>query len=323
MIYYDYDLTGDYQSTERCQSFITAFKTVFAEYDSVPDLTTEWRCLVPFNSNGTTRYMGPCLREHYTVGRTIITHPSTGNTTSSFASCITELTGEINQYAHLWGQLCSVENAIPSGTVNDHSTFPYKYLRFYNFDNGKFWLMNWSEEQSDRDNDIFTHGYTGIAFLANSDNVIFPTFFDPFSMQCYPFNIPSTRSYGSGVSRYDFEHALPGDYNSDFKAYPNPKITYNGGMYITNAEYNFILPLQYAESSSYDSFKNEYNHFVSSELKILFCDGSMNIAQGNKYIINRITYKPVKGYTKTYSTTDDVIKLRNDILMMPVGTKGN
>ena len=38
MIYYDFDLDGEYQSTERALSFIHAMKEVLSAYDDTPNL---------------------------------------------------------------------------------------------------------------------------------------------------------------------------------------------------------------------------------------------------------------------------------------------
>ena len=53
MTYYDYDLGGEYQSSERALSFIHAMKEVLSDYDDAPNLADEWRCLLPFNYNVT------------------------------------------------------------------------------------------------------------------------------------------------------------------------------------------------------------------------------------------------------------------------------
>lgn len=339
MIYYDYDLEGEYQSTERALSFIHAMKEVLSAYDDAPNLADEWRCLLPFNDNGTTRYFGHCLTN--VNSKVIITGPFSTNT-YKFNNMITSLEEEIYKSTNYYPQFAYIGD-------NSNGMEPLKYLRVYSLDDGKVFTWLTTDEINDRNNNVYTYNhYAGNKFniitFIQTNNKYYPVFSsidETYYFGASPANTPDSvnRLSQSGftgpitVSKPSKSNSAD-DYNSPYiKASidtATPEFN-SGDYYSSNITFPFILPEFYTYNDSYSGFRYVYKQYTFSELKAIYTDGSIGISCGNTYKINNVDYIPIyperidvltEGEYMSMSRLKDAHK-RNTILMMPVGTKGN
>lgn len=338
MIYYDYDLEGEYQSTERALSFIHAMKEVLSAYDDTPNLADEWRCLLPFNHNGTTRYFGHCLTNN--GSKVLMMNSFNVKGAYKFDNMITSLEGEIYKGTSFYGM---------SAYIGDYSNGmePLKYLRVYALDDGKVFTWFTTDEINDRNNNVYTNNdkagnkFNLITFMRTKIKY-FPVFSNIDETYYYGVptgNTPTSVTYYSeftGVNRLckPTESCNSDDNNTPYIKAMIDTVTpaFNSGdYYSSNITFPFILPEFYAYNDSYSGFRYVYKQYTFSELKAIYTDGSIGISCGNTYKINNVDYMPIcperldvltEGEYMSILSIKDRYK-RNTILMMPVGTKGN
>jgi len=339
MIYYDYDLEGEYQSTERALSFIHAMKEVLSAYDDTPNLADEWRCLLPFNYNGTTGYFGHCL---INIGSKVIIKGPFKGTAYWFREMITSLEGEINKSAASY-------YAQPAYIGHDSNGIePFKYLRVYSLDDGKVFTWFTTDEINDRNNNVYTfNDYAGNKFnlitFIQTNGKYFPVFSSMDYTYYYSPNstsipIPvsySNREFQGPIYLYKPKSSDSSDsYNSPYIKALIDTVTpeFNSGdYYLSNITFPFILPEFYTYNDSYSGFRYVHKQYTFSELKAIYTDGSIGISCGNTYKINNVDYMPICPERLDVLTENEYMGIlsasnrnkRNTILMMPVGTKGN
>lgn len=338
MIYYDYDLAGEYQSTERALSFIHAMKEVLSAYDDAPNLADEWRCLLPFNYNGTTRYFGHCLIN--VDGKVMVFNPYNVLGAYKFSNMITSLEGEIYKGTVSYGMSAYIGNG-------SNGMEPLKYLRVYSLDNGKVFTWFTTDEINDRNNNVYTNNdnagnrFNLITFI-QTNNKYFPVF-SSIDNTCYygpdATYIPVPVSYSTElrgpIYLYKPSKSNSGDSNNSpyIKALINTVTPgFNSGdYYSSNITFPFILPEFYTYNDSYSGFRYVYKPYTFSELKAIYTDGSIGISCGNTYKINNVDYIPICPEKIDVLTEGEYMNVlassnknkRNTILMIPVGTKGN
>ena len=338
MTYYDYDLGGEYQSSERALSFIHAMKEVLSDYDDAPNLADEWRCLLPFNYNGTTRYFGHCLTN---VGSKVIVSAPFLTSSYTFSNMITSLEGEIDKSTAYRGMTAYIGSSSSGGIE------PLKYLRIYSLDNGKVFTWFTTDEINDRNNNVYTtndnagNRFNLITFI-QTNNKYFPVFSsinDTYYYGPLVTSIPTPVSYSSTFTGpTSLYKPVASDSNS---AYNTPYIKalintvtpeFNSGDYYSSGiTFPFMLPEFYTYNDSYSGFRYVYKPYTFNELKAIYTDGSIGISCGNTYKINNVDYMPIRPERLDVLTEGEYMNIlgttyenkRNTILMMPVGTKGN
>jgi len=337
MIYYDYDLEGEYQSTERALSFIHAMKEVLSAYDDAPNLADEWRCLLPFNDNGTTRYFGHCL---VNVDSAVIVVNPFLSKSFKFNNMITSLDEEIYKSTYYYAQGASIGNG-------NNGIQPLKYLRVYALDDGKVFTWFTTDEINDRNNNVYTtndkagNNFNLITFI-QTNNKYFPVFSSMNETYCYgtPIeNMPtSVNYYGEFVGYLRLYKPNSSDTSNNNNS-PYIKAMINAvtpqfnsrDYYSSNIIFPFILPEFYTYNDSYSGFRYVYKQYTFNELKAIYTDGSIGISCGNTYKINNVDYIPIFPERLDVLTKSEYMDIlgtsnrnkRNTILMMPVGTKGN
>lgn len=341
MTYYDFDLAGTYQSEERALSFIHAVKEVLADYDSTPNLADEWRCLIPFNYNGTTRYYGHVLMQSrgkvgicsthggsYTYLRNSITDPEA---TVAFESSV-RITGD-NPYKYM---------------------YPLKYIRIYKLDNGKLFYWFTTDTIEERNNNLCPSDNSNngdyldmFLFLKQNDN-------NYYNMISIHKKDSSYHGYGGEKDRSDpttntsFSEVSINNHTINYTSGKNTSFyvaaqesmvlpefnNSNNEMYFKNAELNISVPEKYIYSAAYENFKNTPYHYTSDELKVLYTHGGLSISTGYIYQINGQSYMPIYPPTIDVLSEQEYARLtvgysdlkdqkQNTVLMIPVGTKGN
>lgn len=337
MIYYDYDLEGEYQSTERALSFIHAMKEVLSDYDDAPNLADEWRCLLPFNDNGTTRYFGHCLIN--IDSKVIIENPFLSKD-FRFSNMITSLEETIYKSTYYYSMTAYIGNT-------SNGMEPLKYLRVYSLDGGKVFTWFTTDEINDRNNNVYTtNNYAGNKFnlitFIQTNNKYFPVFSTMDETYCYGVpieNTPTPVSYQTELvgalklykpSKSDDSNAYNTPYIKAMIDTVTPEFN-SGDYYSSNITFPFLLPEFYTYNDSYSGFRYVYKQYVFNELKAIYTDGSIGISCGNTYKINNVDYIPICPEKIDVLTEGEYVNMlsiknrykRNTILMIPVGTKGN
>lgn len=338
MIYYDYDLEGEYQSTERALSFIHAMKEVLSDYDDAPNLADEWRCLLPFNDDGTTRYFGHCLIN--VDSKVIMMNSFNVKGAYKFNNMITSLEGEIYKGTVNYGMSAYIGNG-------SNGMEPLKYLRVYALDDGKVFTWFTTDEINDRNNNVYaTNNYAGNKFnlitFIQTNNKYFPVFSTMDETYYYGVpagSIPVSVSYYGEFKGPNSLYKPTESENSDDNNTPYIKAMIDtvtpefnsGDYYSSNITFPFLLPEFYTYNDSYSGFRYVYKQYAFNELKAIYTDGSIGISCGNTYKINNVDYIPICPEKIDVLTEGEYVNMlsiknrykRNTILMIPVGTKGN